>query len=126
MEVRKAYVSLAHVWDPNLHAGNPKLRQLAEQKRKEIDAAYNALQAFLPDLRTSPLADVDVAAAKPARPKNAIEDNLTIRSASHTRAYLLAFVIALIMAVCIMAALEFRRGMHEAKNEYDITVTDVK
>lgn len=50
-QIRRAYLQLAHVWDPARHIGNPPLRQQAERKRREIDDAYRALQVFLPELK---------------------------------------------------------------------------
>jgi hypothetical protein len=63
--VREAYLALAHVWDPDKHVSNPPLRLIAEQRRREIDRAYNALMAFLPDPRqenptAAPLREADV------------------------------------------------------------------
>lgn len=47
-EVRKAYLELAHVWDPNKHINNPPLRFIAEEKREKIEQAYRTLIAILP------------------------------------------------------------------------------
>lgn len=50
-QVRKAYVQLAQVWDPQKYVANPILRDRAARRREEIDAAYKAISQFLPDLR---------------------------------------------------------------------------
>jgi len=52
--IRKAYVELCHVWDPARYVDNPGLRQQAETKRKEIDEAYDAFRAFMPELEGPP------------------------------------------------------------------------
>jgi hypothetical protein len=50
--VRRSYIELTHVWDPHRYLNNPILRAQAEQKRKEIDDAYMAIRAFLPELQS--------------------------------------------------------------------------
>jgi preprotein translocase subunit Sec63 len=49
-EIRKAYLELCHVWDPEKYPDNLVLRQRAENRRREIEEAYNGLRAFLPEL----------------------------------------------------------------------------
>ena len=49
--VRRSYISLTQVWDPAKYLNNPVLRAQAELKRKEIDDAYMAIRAFLPELQ---------------------------------------------------------------------------
>lgn len=42
-EVRQVYRDLVHVWHPDRFAHNPRLRQKAEEKLKEVNRAYAAL-----------------------------------------------------------------------------------
>jgi WD40 repeat protein len=44
-EIKRAYRDLALVWHPDRFGKTPHLRQMAEQKMREINAAYAALQA---------------------------------------------------------------------------------
>jgi hypothetical protein len=52
--VRRAYIELVQTWDPDRYMNNPILREQAEKKRTEIEEAYRALRAFLPDLQEPP------------------------------------------------------------------------
>jgi DnaJ-class molecular chaperone len=42
-EVRQAYKDLASVWHPDRFTGNPRLRQRAEERMKELNLAYETL-----------------------------------------------------------------------------------
>lgn len=44
-EVKEAYRDLVHVWHPDRFAQNPRLQKKAEDKLKEINAAYEELMA---------------------------------------------------------------------------------
>ena len=45
-EVNQAYRDLANVWHPDRFAGNPRLQKKAEEKLKEINAAYEYIKSF--------------------------------------------------------------------------------
>ncbi|MGA2318756.1 MAG: J domain-containing protein [Thermodesulfobacteriota bacterium] len=45
-EVNQAYRDLANVWHPDRFAGNPRLQKKAEEKIKEINAAYENIKSF--------------------------------------------------------------------------------
>jgi hypothetical protein len=48
-EVKQAYRDLVQFWHPDKHADKiPRLRQLAEEKMKEINAAYEVLKGGVP------------------------------------------------------------------------------
>jgi curved DNA-binding protein CbpA len=44
-EVRRAYREMMAVWHPDRFAGNPRLRQRAEEKVKAINAAYEQIRS---------------------------------------------------------------------------------
>ena len=44
-EIKQAYRDLAIVWHPDRFADNPRLREKAEAKLKQINAAYNSLKS---------------------------------------------------------------------------------
>lgn len=46
-EVRQAYKDIVSVWHPDRFSNNPRLRQKAEQKLKQINLAYETVRAFL-------------------------------------------------------------------------------
>ena len=45
-EVTQAYRDLANVWHPDRFVGNPRLQKKAEEKIKEINAAYKYIKSF--------------------------------------------------------------------------------
>ena len=45
-EIKKAYRALARKYHPDRYAGKPELQASAEQKMKEINAAYEEVQAI--------------------------------------------------------------------------------
>jgi len=46
-EVQQAYKDLVNIWHPDRFATNPRLRQKAEMKLKEINQAYAMVNSFL-------------------------------------------------------------------------------
>jgi DnaJ-domain-containing protein 1 len=44
-EVNQAYRDLVNVWHPDRFVGNPRLQKKAEEKIKEINAAYEYLKS---------------------------------------------------------------------------------
>jgi len=46
-EVREAYIDLVNVWHPDRFIQNPRLRQKAENKLRNINTAYEKLTAHL-------------------------------------------------------------------------------
>jgi len=49
-EIRKAYVGLSQVWQPERYQ-NAVMRQKAQEKMQEIQDAYNHLATFIPELK---------------------------------------------------------------------------
>jgi len=45
-ELEQAYRDLANVWHPDRFTNNPRLQQKAEEKLKEINAAYEYIRSF--------------------------------------------------------------------------------
>ena len=45
-EVNQAYRDLVNVWHPDRFVGNPRLEKKAEEKVKEINAAYEYIKSF--------------------------------------------------------------------------------
>ncbi len=45
-ELTQAYRDLANVWHPDRFAGNPRLQKKAEERIKEINAAYEYIKSF--------------------------------------------------------------------------------
>ena len=50
-EIRRQYRDLVNVWHPDRYGSNPRLREKAEKKLGEINAAFDAVMAFV-DSRT--------------------------------------------------------------------------
>ena len=45
-EVNQAYRDLANVWHPDRFVSNPRLQKKAEEKIKEINAAYEYIKSY--------------------------------------------------------------------------------
>jgi DnaJ-domain-containing protein 1 len=45
-ELAQAYRDLANVWHPDRFSGNPRLQKKAEERIKEINAAYEYVKSF--------------------------------------------------------------------------------
>jgi curved DNA-binding protein CbpA len=46
-EARQAYKDMVNIWHPDRFSNNPRLKQKAEDKLKEINAAYEMVQSYL-------------------------------------------------------------------------------
>ena len=46
-EVKQAYKDLVNIWHPDRFSTNPRLKQKAEKKLKEVNRAYETLKSFL-------------------------------------------------------------------------------
>ena len=46
-EVKQAYKDMVNIWHPDRFTNNPRLKQKAEDKLKEINKAYEMMQPFL-------------------------------------------------------------------------------
>ncbi len=49
-EIKQAYRDLAVVWHPDRFSDNPRLRKKAEEKLKQINAAYEFLKSAQPQV----------------------------------------------------------------------------
>lgn len=49
-EVKQAYRDLARIWHPDRFGGDPRLRQRAENRQKEINEAFQQLEAHADEL----------------------------------------------------------------------------
>ena len=46
-EAKQAYKDIVSIWHPDRFSHNPRLKQKAEEKLKEINAAYEEVESFL-------------------------------------------------------------------------------
>jgi len=46
-EAKQAYKDLVNIWHPDRVSNNPRLKQKAEEKLKEVNVAYEKVEAFL-------------------------------------------------------------------------------
>ena len=46
-EIKQAYKDIINVWHPDRFTNNPRLKQKAEEKLKEVNAAYDTLKSYL-------------------------------------------------------------------------------
>jgi hypothetical protein len=52
-DIKQAYKDLAKVWHPDRFSDNPRLQQKAEEKMKQINAAYEFLKSYQPQTTQS-------------------------------------------------------------------------
>lgn len=105
--VRRSYVELSQVWDPERYVGNPVLRERAELKRAEIEAAYKAIKAFLPELQNA-----FEEQPKNERPERDFTELSTGLPVSKSQIFLAIFVIIILLFVFIYAYFLFTQGSH--------------
>ena len=65
-EAKQAYKDLVNIWHPDRFSRNPRLKQKAEEKLKEVNIAYETLKSFLlskqemvPELKEDPQAETE-------------------------------------------------------------------
>ncbi|MDL1981111.1 MAG: J domain-containing protein [Deltaproteobacteria bacterium] len=46
-EIKQSYKDIVTVWHPDRFSNNPRLKQKAEEKLKEVNAAYDTLKSYL-------------------------------------------------------------------------------
>jgi len=46
-ETRERYRDLADIWDPSRHSHNPRRHKMAQEKLKQVNAAYDSICAYL-------------------------------------------------------------------------------
>jgi hypothetical protein len=46
-EIKQSYKDIVTVWHPDRFSNNPRLRQRAEEKLKEVNAAYDTVKSYL-------------------------------------------------------------------------------
>ena len=51
-EAKQAYKDIVNVWHPDRFSGNLRLKEKAEEKIKEINAAYDTIKSFLSSKQT--------------------------------------------------------------------------
>ena len=68
-EVKQAYKDIVNVWHPDRFSGNLRLKEKAEEKIKEVNAAYDTVKSFLsskqtpePEKQETPIARSDTEA----------------------------------------------------------------
>lgn len=64
-EIRRAYRDLVQVWHPDRFGSNPRLRRVAEEKLRAINAAYEALERTVSGSRAEPPASEPAPASQP-------------------------------------------------------------
>jgi curved DNA-binding protein CbpA len=52
-EARQAYKDIVNVWHPDRFSSNPRLKQRAENKLKEVNAAYETVKDFFQKCKES-------------------------------------------------------------------------
>ncbi|MFO8165004.1 MAG: DnaJ domain-containing protein [Desulfatiglandales bacterium] len=125
-DAKQAYKDMVNIWHPDRFSSNPRLKQKAEDKLKEINEAYEIMQSYLSS-KKPPQPD------KPtyAKPDSGASLRTDVSSrAKHTKSYseagpkdkTEAFVEAgtgIVFSLFSYLSSAFRRIVTEAKSEID-------
>lgn len=74
-EAKQAYKDIANVWHPDRFSHNPRLREKAEKKLKEVNLAYETVRSFL-----SQKGDASKASGRTTNPKTQAKGAHTAKS----------------------------------------------
>ena len=125
-EVKRAYKDLVNIWHPDRFSNNPRLRQKAEDKLKEINEAYETVKSFLSskepvESEKTPQAKAEAKAETSPRVR-AQADYHKSRAETEAKDRTEAFVEAgtgIVLSVLSYLSSAFRRIVAEAKTEID-------
>jgi len=125
-EAKQAYKDMVNIWHPDRFSNNPRLKQKAEDKLKEINEAYETVQSFLsskkplapekvPHAKAYPDADISAHASRRAEPYKS-------RTETGTKDKTEAFFEAgtgIVLSLFSYLSSAVRRIVTEAKTEID-------
>jgi hypothetical protein len=77
-EVKQAYKDLVNIWHPDRVSNNPRLKQKAEEKLKQINAAHEGLLSYLNSRHKGP-----TAVERAARPEQKKENTAQQETRAH-------------------------------------------
>ena len=125
-EAKQAYKDMVNIWHPDRFSNNPRLKQKAEDKLKEINEAYEMMQSFLSSKK--PLEPEKAQHAK-GNSESEISANASSRAGSHkshaetgTKDKTEAFFEAgtgIVLSLFSYLSSAVRRIVTEAKTEID-------
>jgi curved DNA-binding protein CbpA len=125
-EAKQAYKDMVNIWHPDRFSSNPRLKQKAEDKLKEINEAYEMIQSFLSSKK--PL-EPEKALHRKADSESEISPNTSSRAGYHksqaetgTKDKTEAFFEAgtgIVLSLFSYLSSAVRRIVTEAKNEID-------
>ncbi|MFC1578671.1 J domain-containing protein [Thermodesulfobacteriota bacterium] len=78
---KRAYMDLVRVWHPDRFQSNPRLKQKADKKLREINLAYNYLRSYIESNQAGELSTIRV--ASPNSPSGLDAVNYAHQSGSH-------------------------------------------
>lgn len=105
-QIRKAYVRLANIWQPDRYANSP-LQVKAAEKMKEIEEAYQHLAIFIPDLKRS-AKDLPVS-KEPEESESALVDD-----SNSPVQWTLIFIVSMLLGVAALVAYHVSHTHYEA------------
>jgi len=74
-KAKQAYKDMVNIWHPDRFSNNPRLKQKAEEKLKEINAAYETLKSYLSSRQWTEAYPENTEPAAPAETTEAKRDN---------------------------------------------------
>jgi len=127
-EAKQAYKDLVNIWHPDRFSNNPRLRQKAEERLKEVNEAYETVKSFLslrkplepekaPRARTESKAEAETSAKAKAE-----AEYHKAQAETEAKDKIEAFVEAgtgIVLGLFSYLSSVFRRIVAEAKTEVD-------
>ena len=125
-EAKQAYKDLVNIWHPDRFSNNPRLKQKAEDKLKEINEVYETVKSFLSSRKPlepekTPQAEAEIKAEASAKARAETEYHKS-QAETEAKSKTEAFVEAgtgIVLSLLSYLSSAFRRIVAEAKTEVD-------
>jgi curved DNA-binding protein CbpA len=124
-EAKQAYKDMVNIWHPDRFSNNPRLKQKAEDKLKEINEAYEMIQSFLHSNKQQPKTapyvkgnSVEEANANARRRTDSYKSNKETGSKDTTEAFFETGT-GIVLSLFSYLSSAVRRVLAEAKTEFN-------
>jgi hypothetical protein len=121
-EIKDAYRTLAKVWHPDRFQADPGLKAKAEEKLKEINAAYRSITTTLTEASAAKFPNAPASNATPSPPQPSAGDFVPSRARRQPHRMRLAISVAILLVGG--AWLILRYGRPEASQSITSMVTE--
>jgi curved DNA-binding protein CbpA len=124
-EAKQAYKDMVNIWHPDRFSKNPRLKQKAEDKLKEINEAYEMIQTYLHSNKQQPEKvlyaksnSVEEVNADVRRRTSSYKSNKETGAKDKTEAFFETGT-GIVLSLCSYLSSAVRRVLAEAKTEFN-------